>query len=834
MESSVQRSRPELPDPLAAAAAMAQTLEDLAAMLRDLRRRHARSRQESRLTYRELAARTGWSHTAIAEYFTARTLPPTDRFDVLVEVLSATPAQRRALATARDRIEEAGRRAKSHRTAHPGPAVPAPDHAWLSARPEAVPRQLPAAANMFTGRTRELAHLDTALDEQSQADGTLLVCVIGGMGGIGKTWLATHWAHLHLDRFPDGQMYVNLRGFDPNDQPLTPATVIRGFLEALGVSLTAIPVEQEAQAGLYRSLVVSRRMLIVLDNARDTAQVTPLLPGGATCTVLITGRRQLTGLIARHSARSVALDVLPGDEAHQLLTRHLGRTRLNAEPEAVATLRDCCAGLPLALSIVAARATIHPDLSLTALATELSDNACRLDALDAGDPQADLRAVLSWSSRALSPGAARAFGLLGIAPGPDIALVAAASLLALPHATTRALLRELCDARLIQRHTLERYRMHDLLRLHATEQARDHRTPAERQAALRRLVDFYVHTACAGARLLAPHHPAPLLSEPAPRCVAHQLPDPASSVAWFDAEHTSLVAAQQLARRHGWYTQVCHLAWALDPYHRCRGHLEDNATTWQLAVTCAPQLDDPAVRTQAHQMLGDAYAQLGRTTDALHQLREALALAEHTGDIAGQGEIHHSLGGTWERHGDNRRALEHAHHALLIFGALDDTFRQARALNAVGWLQTRLGDYTKARANCQAALVLLRQHPPTNRQLGESSTLDSLGYIAHCLREYGKALDHYHRALVICRAQGHSFLEADVLHRIAETHLAQQHPGQARDTWQQAHELYSTQHRLTEAERVRQQMEGLDRPSSAAAAVSSPKTSSVALTSTDD
>ena len=270
---------------------------------------------------------------------------PTDRFDALLEVLSATPAERRALATARDRIEEAGRRAKSHRTAHPGPADPAPGPAWLSARPGAAPRQLPAAARMFTGRTRELAHLDAALDEKSRADGTLLVCVIGGMGGIGKTSLALHWAYRHLDRFPDGQMYVNLRGFDSTGQPLIPATVIRGFLEALGVSLTAIPAGQEAQAGLYRSLVVARRMLIMLDNARDTAQVTPLLPGGATCTVLITSRRQLTGLIARHGARSVALDVLPGDEAHQLLARHLGRTVLTPNrmrwPPCGTAARDC-------------------------------------------------------------------------------------------------------------------------------------------------------------------------------------------------------------------------------------------------------------------------------------------------------------------------------------------------------------------------------------------------------------------------------------------------------------------------------------------------------------
>jgi tetratricopeptide (TPR) repeat protein len=280
-------------------------------------------------------------------------------------------------------------------------------------------------------------------------------------------------------------------------------------------------------------------------------------------------------------------------------------------------------------------------------------------------------------------------------------------------------------------------------------------------------------------------------------------------MAWFDAEHACLLAAQRLARRHGLDTQVCQLAWALDPYHRRRGYFEDQATTWQRAVACARQLPDPAIRAQAHQMLGDAYAQLGRTTDALHHLRQALALAEHTGDVVGQGEIHHSLGGTWERHGDDRRALEHARHALLIFRALDNTFRQARALNGVGWLQTRLGDYAEARANCLAALALLREHPSGNRQLGESNTLDSLGYVAHCLHEYDQALDYYRQALAICRAQGHSFLEPTVLEHIAETHLARHRADLARETWQQARELYAAQHRLAAAEGVRRQLDSL-------------------------
>lgn len=433
-------------------AQQARTREDFAGLLRDLRRRHARSRRDSSLTYRELAARTGWSQTAIAEYFTGRTLPPTDRLDALLDVLDATPAEQRALADARDRVEEVGRRTKRDRVA---PAAPLQQPS-SRARDSAVPRQLPAAPRLFTGRARELARLDTARDGQSGAGGTLVISAIAGAGGIGKTWLALHWAHRHLARFLDGQLYVNLRGFDPTGQPLTPAAAVRGFLYALGVDPRAIPVEPQAQIGLYRSLVAGKRLLIVLDNAHDTDQIAPLLPGSPACTVVVTSRRRLTGLIAAHGAHPVELDVLSSEESHDMLARHLGPARLAAEPDAANTLLTYCAGLPLALSILAARLTTQSRSSLTALATELSDSD-RLDPLDAGEPQTNLRTVLSWTTQTLSTEAASAFALMGIAPGPDIAQPAAATMLGLRSHITRSVLQELEDAHLIHRHATTRF-----------------------------------------------------------------------------------------------------------------------------------------------------------------------------------------------------------------------------------------------------------------------------------------------------------------------------------------------------------------------------------------
>jgi tetratricopeptide (TPR) repeat protein len=277
---------------------------------------------------------------------------------------------------------------------------------------------------------------------------------------------------------------------------------------------------------------------------------------------------------------------------------------------------------------------------------------------------------------------------------------------------------------------------------------------------------------------------------------------------WFDTEHTNLLAAQQSAQHHGWDDPVHRLAGALDPYHRRRGRIEAQVTVWRLAVAAAQSLPDQTLRLQAHQMLGDACAQLGKTADALHFLYEALALSEQADDSI-RGEIHHSLGGAWERHGDSRRALEHAQHALLIFQALDDTYRHARVLNGVGWLQAHLGDYPEARANCESALALLRQLPLDDRGLGESDILDSLGFIAHRCHEYDRALEHYRQALAICRAQGHSYLEPDILAHIAETHFAQYNIDQAQDTWRRALELYAAQHRVTDVSRVQQMLETL-------------------------
>jgi transcriptional regulator with XRE-family HTH domain len=310
-------------------------------------------------------------------------------------------------------------------------ALLAADGRAESAAAAQVPRQLPAAVAGFTGRAAELAALTRMLDEAcGDSPGTVVISAIGGTAGVGKTALALRWAHQVAGRFGDGQLYVNLRGFDPSGVPMAAADAVRGFLDALGVPPDRIPVQAEAQAGLYRSLLADRRMLIVLDNARDEQQVRPLLPASPASLVIVTSRNQLGGLAAADRARLLSLDVLSHDEAVHMLTGRIGASRAAEEPAAAAEIAALCGRLPLALAVAAARAEARPGFPLAAVAADLRDRAGRLDALDAGDPAASVRAVFSWSYRQLTAGAARMFRLLGLHPGPDISPPAAASLAA--------------------------------------------------------------------------------------------------------------------------------------------------------------------------------------------------------------------------------------------------------------------------------------------------------------------------------------------------------------------------------------------------------------------
>ncbi|AGM07232.1 AfsR/SARP family transcriptional regulator [Amycolatopsis keratiniphila] len=684
-------------------------------------------------------------------------------------------------------------------------------------RPTTVPRQLPAAPALFTGRVPELAELDRALattragaasrpQPDQAATRTMMISSIGGVGGIGKTWLALAWAHRNLHRFPDGQLFVDLRGFSPTGRPADPADAVRGFLTALGVHPGGLPADLDALAALYRGLVAGKRMLVVLDNAATADQVVPLLPGGTSCTVLVTGRTRLSSLIDRYGVRHLTLDILTRGEARALLATRLREQRADATPEVTDELTDLCGRHPLALAIAARHTAARPRIPLLEFVAELRDLGLEMFDHDI-DPAASLPAVLSWSLRWLTDRQRTVFALLGPAPGPDIDLPAAACLFGLSPTETRKTLRVLEDHSLLDRRAGGRYVMHDLVRAYATSLANDLAEPV-RRAALDRVVDFYLHTACTADGLLDPYRPPIRLDPPVDGARFQPLPDRQAAWAWLDTHHPHLLAAQHTAVALRHHHTVWRIAWAVCIFHRRRGRHHDDLAMWEVAAEAADHLSDPTARILTHRLLGHAHAELGHHEQAFLHLYEALGLAEQHHEPTQQAHTHHALGWAWEQRGDDRRALEHAGHALRLFRTVDSPVWEAVALNAVGWTTARLGEYDTAREHCQAALALHRLYQDPD---GEADALDSLGFIDHRTGHHRRAIGYYRQALALYRSVGNTTEAADTLDNLGHPYAALGNHSLARAAWQRTLELYREQGRDADAKRVLRQLDVLAR-----------------------
>jgi tetratricopeptide (TPR) repeat protein len=487
-----------------------------------------------------------------------------------------------------------------------------------------------------------------------------------------------------------------------------------------------------------------------------------------------------------------------------LLARRLGEERLASDQDAVTALVRGCGGLPLALSIVAARAAMQPGLPLAAITPELRDASTRLAAFDDDDAHASLHAVFSWSYRALTAPQSAAFQLLGLNPRPDLSLPAAAALTGLHTAQAASILRGLERRYLVEQHSPGRWRMHDLLRLYAAEQASRDLPLEERAAAVRRLVDFHLHTAHGGARLLDSNRPPITLPEPATLSSPHPLPDEATALAWFDAEHADLLAVQRLAAGCGLYNAVWQLSWTMDPFHGRRTHLYDNVGIWQLGLAAAQQTGSTTIQAMAHRRLGNALIRAGRPAEALAELREALDFARTAGDLPAQAHTHLVLAQANGQEGDDEQALQHAARALSLYEAIDNPVRRANALNTVGWYLARLGNHTRARDHLKAALHLALR----NQDLDVvADTLDSLGFLEQRVGRHAEALNYYEQALTAYRQIGNAFGEAETLDRVGATHADLCHRDQAWSAWQMALELYRSQGRMADANRVQGQLD---------------------------
>ncbi|MET9656199.1 BTAD domain-containing putative transcriptional regulator [Streptomyces sp. NPDC006510] len=667
----------------------------------------------------------------------------------------------------------------------PDPVHPATTH----------PRQLPAPPPLLAGRDSELVCLDKLLAPQDEPHGgTVPIAVICGTGGVGKTSLALRWAHGWQERCPDGQLFADLQGFTPSGEPADPYAVMRGFLEALGADPGSLPAAPQSQAALYRSLTAGRRLLIVLDNARDTDQVVPLLPGSPTCTVLITSRHRLPGLAASHGAVQLTLETLDRAEARDLLVRRLGSHRIAAEPGAATELLHHCAGLPIAISVLAARLTTDPMLTLIALAAELREAATPLDALETGEANGDIRIVFASSYFALDTDSARVFRQLAQAPGADIGLPAAASLTGLSPPRLRTRLHRLQAHHLVQERVPGRFTCHDLLRAYALEMTETVAPAGEAEAALTRVLDHYAHTAYAADRLLLPHRDPLAPASPADGTRLEEFADADRAMAWFASEHTVLTAAVNHAVRAGHDAQAWRMAWAITTFLARRAWWPDVTAVHSTALAAAVRLGDPTAQAESRRALAWARTETGRFAEAHRELAHALALAATNGDLLSAAHTHLALGWLYEREGDNSAALRHDRSAVEYFTSAGNLPGRARALNAVAWDHTQLGDHEASVRRCQEALVIQRE---LGDERGRAGTWDTLGYAYHRLGEHAKAIDCYQHSLDLNRALGHRYNEAETLVHLSQAHLATEAVEPARDALSEALAIYLDIHALS-------------------------------------
>lgn len=655
-----------------------------------------------------------------------------------------------------------------------------------TADPIVIPRQLPAATRHFVGRERELRELD---DLTSDAAPAAVVGAIAGPPGIGKTALAVHWGQRAAERFPDGQLYVDLCGFHSTGRPVTPGEALRKLLDALGVPAARIPTDQAAQAGLYRSVVADRRMLVVLDNARDAEQVRALLPGGHRCVVLVTSRTRLTGLVAGHGAHAITLDLLSDSDSSELLGRYLGRDRVDAEPAAATALIKHCSQLPLALTIAASRAAVEPALSLADIAAELTEEGRRLDALDAGAGSAAVRAVFSWSYQATSTKAQRLFRLMGVAPGRDISSAAAASLVGDSPMQVRRQLDELCRAHLIAEYPRDRFEIHNLLRDYAVELA----TATEQRDALRRLYNHHVQTATAAARLLNPQRAPEELPRASEGVTPERLGDREQAAAWLETEWAVLSALVTREPDAEWDPHVWLLAWSLVDHFTWRAEWQALIDHQHVALSAAQRVGNESWQATSHRLLARGYIELGDCEKGRANLERMLCLATKIGHLATQARAHRGLGFLLGRLGDAAAAIDHAQEALVLLQSADDAPGEAEALNSLAWHHATLEKFEEALNYCRAALEL---HQRIGKSHPNAAAWDTLGYIHHQLGDHQEAIACYRRCHELYRELGGDrFYEADTLTHLGDAYQAAGDLDTAQHTWQQAlHILEELEH----------------------------------------
>jgi DNA-binding SARP family transcriptional activator/tetratricopeptide (TPR) repeat protein len=632
------------------------------------------------------------------------------------------------------------------------------------------PRQLPAPPRVFTGRCAELADLD-----RMAGASTVVVTAIEGMAGIGKTALAVRAAHRIAGRFPDGQIFIDLHGYTNGVTPVGPGDVLDRVLRTLGVDGEQIPVDLDERIGLYRSRLADRRMLLVLDNAASEDQVQPLIPGVAGCLLLVTSRRRLAGLDPTHT---ISLGTLPPPDAATLFTRTVGAQRLAGQPPAtVSEIVELCGRLPLAIRIAAAWLTSHPAWQVADLAERLRDHDRRLVELD--DGARSVIAALELSYQRLSNDEQRAYRLLGLHPGPDIDLHAAAALAGATIAQAGRLCDQLLYANLLQETAPARYVFHDLVRTHAASTAARDETGPARRAALTRLLDHHRHTAAVAMDTVHPYERDSRPRVPPAGTPTPDLPDPARATGWLDAELPNLLAVAQHAAERGWPEHAWQLSATLHRHLRTRGRYRDAARLHQQVLTTR----DPHGELSAMFGLGDIHRLQGRHEQAKDHFERALAIARRSGNRAGELNPLRGLGEIHRRAGQHEQAIAHFQRALAIARDTGNQTGELNTLFGLGTVHLLQGRYQQAAGHYAQTLEIARS---TGDPTGELSALGGLGAIHRLQGRYGQAIDHYQQALAIARATGSRVGELNALRGLGTTYRLQGRYGQAADHYRQA------------------------------------------------
>ncbi|MER7930268.1 tetratricopeptide repeat protein [Streptomyces sp. NPDC096057] len=709
------------------------------------------ARLRSVLTLEGLADASGVSVRAISDMERGRSLPRRSTLSELMDALELDETERRHLVQA---------------------AAP---------RTHQVPRQLPPDLAVFRGHEDALRTLREITEQADGQSRHAVVAAVCGLAGVGKTTLAVHWAHRMAERFPDGQLYVNLRGFDESARPLEPGEALGGFLRALGVPSNDIPPGAHERGLLFRERTATRRLIVVLDNAQDTEQVAPLL-AATGCLTLITSRNQLFALAATEGAALVGLDVWARPEALAALEARIGADRCRAEPEAAADLVALCGGLPLAVAVVGAQLSAGPGLSLRSAVRDLRAALPRLDALATGYHQRDVRAVFSWSYRALGPLTARFFRCLAAHPGPAVTAEAAASLAAVNMPEARRRLRELTTASLLSRDAEGRYVMHDLIRAYGGELVE--REGDDRVGAEIRLLDYLRHNARSAGRFVS-RFPTEAAGPPTTGVVQVAVDDREEALDWFRREEPAVAAVLRAVRGPRLLRHRVDLALEWVGYNASAGRWTEEASAAREGLDAAFLLDDPVAiaRTSAH--LARALVETGRADEADEPVDAMLGqLPRLPTDHRVRVERNVSfLRGRQQRH---EEALEHARRSLAIARAHSRDDEVARTLIGVGFCLAMVGRHEEAIATGEEAVPMLRK---LEDRSGEASVWDFIGLAQQRLGRLQDAVASYSESLRLVEEVHDDYLRAETLDHLASALLELGDRAQARTHWLHAAEL---------------------------------------------